>query len=674
MSAVSDSAALSEALDAFRRDLRLALLSSGAARLAILITGTSLATFALDRLLRLPRGLRALQLAVLAVVWAWAVWRHLMTAALRPLPDGALALELERRTTDWHDAVGSAVDFALKQGEPLESPALRLRTIRRAAGLVARRRPNSLVAWDQVRRRAAGAGVGLALVGVWIVAAPGSFALWAQRTFELSTADWPRDTHLELLDSADGVLRVPSGEDAVLRVQARGELPDTGRLSLRRARSTGRETITMSRLPGGVLTALVPDVAETVSFRVRADDGLLEGGRIEPIERPTVEAAALVVRPPSYIAAEPVELEWNAAEFEVPAGSTATVRLMAGKPIAESRWSRNGSPVGEMTRTGPASFEAEFEVKAALSCTFQLLDRWGIGLAEPFVAQIRAVPDQPPRIRLQSESLTGMVTPDATVPLTVRVSDDYGIRRLWLQIEAQGTEAGMSVEDELPVQSGSVDATLLRALDLSALDMEPGGRLIVTAFARDESSVPAPNTGESVALTFRVVAAQDLLRALLFQQQDARRDLEDQMAREVGLLDAAPDAQAAWGVHRSVASALRGVAETYGVVLAELGNNRLITSDTRTAREVRVVEPLQALVAEGGPLNPPEPSEGGASPVRRAQTAVHVMARVRAQMLLLEDYGALLATLGEVREGQEGILNRTLKLREGLREGLLRDE
>jgi hypothetical protein len=647
-------------LTALRRLVRLAMVSAGAGRFACALAALVAADFALDRALQLSTWLRSGVLVGAGGLLLWLLVRRVGRPLLRPLPLEALAMELEARAGLPRDLLSSALQFVRDGGGLRGKDGLRRQTVRRAAAAAGRLAPGGLVRWRPARRWSAGGAAAVAALVMLAAAFPESASLWLRRNVLLRTVPWPRATRLVLVSAPAAVAR---GSPAGIVVRADGRRPRTARLTLREARNGRESRFPMERTEAGVFAAQTGPLTEDVEFSVRAGDGLLAGERIAVVERPRVEAARLVVRPPAYTGIGRTELAWTAPVFQVPAGSDVEVLVEASRPLG-SALCRVGEEVFRLDDLqGRRSASFTFPVSRDLGCEVALTDVQGIEMARPLAAKLRVLADAVPQVRLAAPGVGDMVLAEARVPLEAVATDDYGIGSLWLDLVYRGRD-GATWRDEVPLWRGPEARELegRHELSLGTRRVAPGGRLLVSAAARDNCALDGPNIGRSAPLSFRVVTKHGLLASLLLRQQDLRRDLEEQVERQDGLIGRLPDSEGLPSAQRALAPVLELTASGYGDVLAQMLNNGVLAETAHAARVDGIVRPLESLAAPEGAVAAAAGAlaAGEAEPARRAmRSARDEMAKVRARMMLLEDYAAVVASLEEISEGQRELLGRT---------------
>ena len=695
---MSGSSMLRGKIAALRRLVRLAMLSVGLGKLLCLAAALALLDFGLDSALRLPWEARAALLLAGAAALLCQLMAQVALPSLRPIPEGALAFELEQRLGLPADLLPSALRFM--EG-PLPAPgegavhalALRAAALQQAEAEAAALVPTHLVRWQPARNWLLLAAVAVALPAALTVAEPGGSGLWFRRNVLLARVEWPPRTKLVALEAPEFV---PRGEAATVAVRAQGRIPRTARLGLRGTSSGAPRALVMERSGADTFVADLGPLEETVLFTVRAGDAVLGERRIEAVDRPGVARARMVVKPPAYIATEEAEVPWNAPVFDVPTGSRVTIAVEATKPLSLAVLKQAEGAEQSQDRAGALDAAFDLPVTGDLRGEIVLRDTLGLWSGRPLPFEIRAVPDRPPVVGIVGEGVGEMLVPDARIPLSVQAADDYGVAALWLEEtyeDAGGATAGAPVE--LWGGPARREAAVEHVIELRGRGLRPRGRFLVRAAARDNcaleptAEVPGgPNTGFSASLSFRLVTVHELLGALLLRQQDLRRDLEQQMAAQEQLRRGLREALAGSSVRpqgleelqareRALANVSRSVAAQYQDVLAQMLNNRVVTDAVHGGHLAAIVRPLERLASVQGAIMRAADALGGTGRRQAAsdealammQGALTEMQQVRARMMLLEGFASLVASVEEIAREQGDLLRQTEGLRTSGRDG-----
>jgi len=547
------------------------------------------------------------------------------------------------------DLLSSALELggarAARQGF---SPQLTRQVVARAEAASQAIMPRALVDWSGVKRSLILGAICLSVSAIAVAAWPGTALLWARRNLLFARVEWPRKTHLELVGFAQAGRVVPKGEDVRITVRARGVVPRIARLKVRFEPERRSHAVVMNRVGPDTFQAQISALHRSCTFTVEAGDGVLGPHRLTVVERPRIARAEIRLSPPAYLGMAPRELAWNAPALSVPRGSEVRFALTATRPLSQARVTVGENPPAALDIVGPDTAVFSAAVDEDVRYEFQVRDRAGLEMSEPLALVLHAVPDREPEVALAGEGIGEWVTADARLPLLVNVKDDHAAAR-------------------------SVRAVI----DLADRGLAPGDTITCVALAQDACTVPAPNTGRSQPLAFRVVTAQDLLASLLVRQQDVRQDLEQQIDRQRETVRRL--GSPGWGVashtvagpalaaeERAAAQVVESRAEEYRRILLEMLNNRLLTSARFGRHLAGIVDTLQQIASPAGCMQRAAEllsarDDPAAAQEARAllEEAVDGLETVRFRMLLLETYAQVIVAVEEIAEREQRLLEQT---------------
>ena len=147
---------------------------------------------------------------------------------------------------------------------------------------------------------------------------------------------------------------------------------------------------------------------------------------------------------------------------------------------------------------------------------FTLFDADGILGREPVRLSLVAVPDQPPQVAVRLSGIGSAITPQARLPVSGHITDDYGIARLWFEYAIDRLPPAMA--DVLVLPKHPAEWTLTdKALDAGPLNVKASQKLLLALKAADLCDLPparTPNVGASERWLLDVVAPEQL-RAML---------------------------------------------------------------------------------------------------------------------------------------------------------------
>jgi hypothetical protein len=717
--------------DKLRLRARLGIvLDAGSVTLVVLL-GFMLASWFLDRQLRLEVGYRAGFLLLVAGLLACLLRRHLLAPLRVRLDDDEVALAVERSEAGLRQALISAVQFerALAAGpRGGDSPALMQLVVADAKQRAARIAPAAALSGTRIRRwllTAAGTVAAMLALVLWM---PEQAALWARRNLLLADVDWPRRTSLVFADAAGGALRVPQGDDLTLRVQASGEVPDLVYLRYELdGGEAGSEPMTVTG--EGLFTFTLQALLEGATVVAEGGDGLTPQLRITLIERPRLEDLQVTLVPPAYLQRQPSAVTDLSGDLRVPRGGALQIRARSTKPLQAAF-----ATLGQAGRQD-AKVEGErtvaIDVTPPTSCLLQLdvTDRDQLGCARPPRLFVRVVDDQAPSIDFKTRGIGSLITPWARIPGQVKARDDHALSKVASLMQVAGEEpqdgdspsaaaasrpaaefepapvtgltgfepgaAQWAQDVELDLKPLSPDANY----DGPANKLKPGQLLALQFECEDNFGPGAPHAGKSEILTFRVVTREKLLEELQRRQVEQRRDLKQVIDEEIldrnelnEILSPTSDdpraaqarvrLQAVAREQRALGKRVQGVADRYQAILEELFNNRIFEARPVQQLADAIVAPLARLAGEDFPSSAQLVLDftGSGSPDARAaavaayDSILQRLQAVLAQMQDAENLATLLEGLRQVIKVEEDAIGDVQKQLKQAGQGLFDDK
>lgn len=515
------------ALRSLLRRIRLYIAVAAAARLCAAAALCFVVQFGLDYCFRMRVDLRAsLLLAILAVL-SYLLWKGL----IRPLTTRAELVDaaalIEDRFPQLQSRLISAVQFAAGQfgGAESNSPVLIDRMLAQTAEAA------TGLSWKLVlnHRRArvhvgvVGAiGVALLVLMLWAGEALG---VWFERSILLREVSYRQNTSLTVIndEDGDGIVHWPRGDDLVVRVRVDGRHPGFVALDLR-FDSDKYEEHPMTAVGEDEFRFTVPRLSEPLELWAGGGDGRTPVVRVELVERPRIEEAAVTVHPPAYTHESPYQLRAGTPVIEVLSGSEVEIFVTANKPLKRAVLLRDQEQVGGAQPAAEGCL-ARFRPDRNATYSFDLTDLTDLTSIRPRQFLVRLLADAPPTVTLGVKGASDLVTPQAVLPLTLSFKDRYGLAaaELVCAVDEAAEETRMPIDQLNP---GALQLTVDRELVLSDLGVDVDTRLVLTAEALDLNDVTGPGRGQAARYAFRVVNTEELLAELARREQEYRQEFE----------------------------------------------------------------------------------------------------------------------------------------------------
>ncbi|MFM2097371.1 MAG: hypothetical protein RIS70_4495 [Planctomycetota bacterium] len=677
-------------LAGLRWRIRCYLLVEGIALAACWLCSTFWASFACDYLpilvgaSELPQGVRGLILAAVMLVCGVIVYRWVVRRLAVPMSDRSLAILLERRFAQFRDALVTTVELL---GRPLDVPvsndmlALTSRDAEHGIGEV---RLRDVFNFRPLFSKLAAAALLGGSLGLFYFASPGTFSLAANRLLLLDSSPWPRSARIEMvgvevirqtvsttslnpiMQFSKGRLKVAKGTSLNLKVRAdalAAVVPDSCTIQYRTAQGeSGR--VTMKRV-GQVRTEQVGDekisvqnytfdgkpfkgVLTDFEFDVIGYDHRLSGFHIDVVESPALSEIVLDCKLPDYIVDDPVlayrQIPYLPSGTQVPLGAEVTVKASATKPLQQvlvhfPESKENKTIEGPFGDDGQSVKLPLDRLQANTTVELTLIDTDQVATERPVRVAIAVVPDESPRVDVRLRGIGTAVTPDVSLPMQGKITDDYGVARAWIDLQVNDREPLVS-----PVSVGSggavesvFDFRRFRQSE-GGFELKPTDKLSLRLDAEDRFSLGAgPNRGSGDQYQLNVVTPSELMAMLEARELALRRrfeqtieemtEMRDTLLRvKVETLDgtnpardpedkdptdAKLDPQAELERARSLrmlrlqkstqqnqksSQEVLGVSVSFGEIREEMINNRLEATDRIEQLRDKIIEPLRALV------------------------------------------------------------------------------
>ncbi len=524
--------------------------------------------------IHLDSPVRLLALLALIGFLAWLTFRYIVIPLYVPFADLDIALRIEERWPGLNDRLASTLQFlkVSPENDDHSSRSLREETIRQTMEEV-----KTLDFREVIEPKPAFKALGLAsgsliVALTFILAQPLLSSIALKRLFlPYGSAQWPQRTHLSLIDS-ETPRKVAQGEPFTLSVAVRkGErAPATARVTYR---FDDGETTTepLRAVAGGIFQGRLESVERAFSFSVSAGDDTrsIRDIAVAVVPPPVLKDVTIQLVPPAYTAEPPQRLAPGNTLVRALEGSRIDVTATANKPIETASLHLGESVSKEAIRFNPARTHLAIQFVAGTSGPFwfELRDTEGFKNREVTRFDLRSMRDEAPRVVIDDPSNDRDVPPQAKVPVTFTVDDDFGIQSasLLYKAAAGGSEATQVVALPLWDSKDHPDAqrikhqTVRYDWELGPLKLPPGSIITFHAEARDFDNLKGPNLGKSREIRLRIVSDEDIARQL----DDTRREIREETARILAMQNMA---------QTPVDEALRLLSKTDNVGKAEREN------------------------------------------------------------------------------------------------------
>lgn len=689
-----------------------------------------------------PLG-RCVMWGLTCFVAIYAAVRYLIGPLGAKLSNANMALLLERNFPALKQSVITTIEAAdRRRTVPVGNESLLQNTSQEAATALRGLKLRNIFQFGPLLWKS---GLALALLlSIFVFASlqTEAFGFWLQR-LQLSNQLWPRQVELSVagFGDVDGrqVVNVARDDDFELQVRAstrEGHLaPEQVEIRYRLADGRrGRDLMTRvgEALPGRDDAQLYryqfKKVAADVNFDLVGGDDRLRNLQLRVVERPQIFRMVLECEFPEYLGRTPQTIPVS-GRVELPEGTHAICRIDANKPL-DTATVHDPAQQLDLTTTINAVNDQQVSFAVDVGQTDRVLlvtlyDQDGVQNSEPYRVVMSVVADQPPEVSVQLQGIGSAVTPQARIPFSGQVSDDYGLEAVWYEYQIDKNPPEQRATASQPMQSrelrdiGNFDLALNDPETKRPLvALQAGQQLTLSVKGLDAYNLSEVNTpegrghiGSSQRFMLDVVTNSEL-RALLEKKELALRQrfesIYEKMIGSRELLDhmdfdhkpqSENDKDASRTLERDLLR-LRGVLqnvvqlsyETLGVadgfeaIVGELVNNRVDTEELTQRLQQGIAEPLREIGADLMPqleqqlqelqtaVSQQDVSQRALAEAKADGDAVlDAMKQVLDRMLELESYNELVELLRGITTDQQQLQEETKQKRRDKLRSLLED-
>jgi hypothetical protein len=657
--------AVQEKLREVRGGIRRYVWLEGFAAVTIALVAAFWLGLLLDWLLEPPPGVRIAGMIVVAAVVLWVTYRYLLRRVFVRWSDASLALLMERRFPELGEHMLTAVDMAAPETDAeTYNPELIARTQQAAGEAIGRVNTAELFRRGPLVRAVAAAILLTATIPVFALAARDAFHTWIER-IALDPEPWPRRVHLEVVDfppDSEGLRthKLAVDDDLELLVHAQnGEYVVPDEVEIRFRLADGRRGRDMLTRVGQAVVGKdgfqlfryqFKHVAADMTFDIVGGDDRVRNLRLQIVDRPELIGMEAKCEYPDYLRRPARDLPITGG-MRIPEGTKLTIHANSTKPLTDVRVHTSHDPHdASLPHAESEAKTVQWEYGTLMAddvLTIQVTDNDGVTCREPYRVSLSVVPDEVPQVAVRLAGIGTAITPDAVLPVVGKITDDYGLDRIWFAYEVGNGSVNERTFSKAPAGAGSVaelDRFDLRAgrdgVDAKAPQLKPGQTFYLTVRASDGYNLSsAPHSGASQQFALDVVTVPQLLAQLERRELELRQRFEtiqsktsdtrnllsrvDEKAAAVSTLDDAttptakgaaepgdetPDDTAGRSLARRrlrVAGALQniaqsthevlGVAEAFEDMHDQIENNRVDNADLKSRLRDQIAVPLRRL-------------------------------------------------------------------------------
>lgn len=549
-------AELQAVLQRLRRRIRLYVVMEGLAIAVIWLAVTFWIGLALDYFpvmmgaSEMPITARSVILTLIAVILGYILYRWILRRTWVNFRNSSLALLLEKRFPEIDDSLVTAVELHRRSDESSLHQAMLKDATRVAVEKVRNVRVGQVLNIRPLVGKLAVALLAVVSVGLFGIMAQNAFAIWSQRLYLLSDTPWPRNTFIEVVGFEEGAVKVAKGGNLTIRARATATAPKLPPdvCTIQYVTSDGERGRVNMNQSGGLRDGYqqyvfdgkpFQGVLSNIEFDVVGNDFRVRDLAVIVVPSPQILSVALDCTFPEYTGWYARQMEYSAG-VKLARGTKVIATLSANKPlrraeILDKSTNKITEVVIDKQETNDKFQYAVESLEETTELEITLHDVDGVTSQEPYRIILVAIPDTPPAIDVRLAGIGSAITPDALLPVTGKVTDDYGVGRLWFSLEypeAPSREFPLTVPST-PELEATLDLQKERQASENPLQLAPESRVTFSLQAEDQYNLEAsPHVAQGDRYELEIVTESQLV-ALLEARELALRQRFEQIIKEM---------------------------------------------------------------------------------------------------------------------------------------------
>ncbi len=408
------------------------------------------------------------------------------------------------------------------------------------------------------RKAARGAGIVFGVLVLLFMVAPGSFLGSAYRLWHTDEA-FSAPAPFRLLVEP-GNREVIKGESVRIIARAEGGAPENVELGLLPEGQSTEETHILVPTAAGEYRYDIPSLKSSTSYAVRSGSVHTQEYRLHVVDRPLVRLLRLTTHPPAYTGIPPQSLDDNVGDVTALKGTRIEIALESNKDLAAASLQYSGGTARDLDVAGKKA-TGSFVLRNDGSYHFLLKDPGGVENADPIEYMLKTVPDGFPSVTIVTPGVDLDVTDNTTLPMVMRITDDYGFSKLRLAYKLVHSRYEQPWGEykfiTVPIPRGiGTEGLVQYSWSLSGLTLVPEDVVSYHADVFDNDVVSGPKSALSQEFTLRLPSMKEVfadadkgqeasmqsLQEALTQAQQARKEL-DQLIQDAKQQQEKPDWQ-----------------------------------------------------------------------------------------------------------------------------------
>jgi hypothetical protein len=437
----------------------------------------------LDYWLMLVPSVRYGGLLAMCVLVGGGVYK-LVKALKRPTPLKEAALDAEAIKPDLGCELSTAAEYLSGERKPNQQYEGEL-----AAALqenaAQQLQKVQLPYWERMIRPAL-------IVAVLVLAAVffSVLASGGMTAFKRAAMPWTNARYTEV-EVKPGDVEIPVGRDLEVKSVFSGRIPRQPKFQWQDEGNPKWQFAALTRNEQGEYTYPLKNVRNSLKYRVSGSDALSSEFTIQPYTPPDVKEWNVELEFPSYTRLP--KAKQNTPEMTVLRGTVASIQIAPTTKLSKAQLRFKEGPAVDLHPVENGFWKTDLKISADAEFTIELADEKGRADSNENIYQIKALPDEVPKVEIAEPGQDTTAAATNTVAVKISAMDDYGINELKLVYHRLGGPEEFVVAK----RNGETNTEFTAEIPLSPLGLKEYELVAYHALAIDNNTLDGPGIGKS---------------------------------------------------------------------------------------------------------------------------------------------------------------------------------
>jgi hypothetical protein len=345
--------------------------------------------------------------------------------------------------------------------------------------------------------------------------------------------------------------KVLINSDVKIQIKAIGIAPEKIKLNIKEGSNADYDGFTLTLDTGNTYNFTFTNLKNSLQFFAEAgwlnSSVLSDIGKIEVYERPYIRSMSGNINFPAYTKLPPRQISEQNGDIAALKGSSVNLQIIASHKLSAAKivfvTSKQIDSTNEQNIKNDTTFQAmtivgeratgSFKINRSCAYYISITDSLKENNEQPVQYGIIALTDEYPTIKLIQPTYNVKLTEDATLPISVNITDDYGFSRLSLYYRLSSSKFAQPEKDfhkiDLPIIYNGLNVEIPYVWNLKNLDIVPDDKFEFYLEVADNDNVSGPKTSRTDILTAELPSIDEVLKENNQSQDNIQKQMENML-------------------------------------------------------------------------------------------------------------------------------------------------